>query len=273
MLSVNRRPVQFALAGLCVTGFSSLGTRAHAQGVGNPLPPVQAPLPPLRPLPPGPSSRPAPVGAAPQPATPQPASPQPVIATPSPAVRPAPAVGAPPPGASPNWSQVAVPGACLAVADSKWSNACYVLDARDLLSRMQTGLSDAGNARLLAEMLLVDGGRVLVVHFGGTQLDSRLSLVRALYNAERQFFAQMADKIAQEMTTNPARVAQLTEDARRHGEQVQQLKENVFAENDADIQASSTYLENYRSSTRIHFRCSDSCHSLIDAATGLDVFD
>lgn len=162
------------------------------------------------------------------------------------------------------WRTVSVPLACRA------AGACAVVDAYNL-SRMLRG-PDAD--RNFEEWVLEKAiKKVVLINLGaGESLDWKLDLTKAIYQAEARVFDSISQKIAAEMTEDPAKRAWLLQQMKLDDEAVQKLKEEIYAERQANVQASADYLRRNPDSRGIRFNCSSACQNLIQAANGLRVW-
>jgi hypothetical protein len=115
--------------------------------------------------------------------------------------------------------------------------------------------------------------KAIVISLGQGQenLDRKLDLVKALYQAETQVFDEIARRIDAEMAEDPAKQALLEQTARLDNEAVKALRQRIYAEKEANVQASIDYLRRNPKTKAIRFDCSAACQQLVQAAKGINV--
>jgi hypothetical protein len=166
------------------------------------------------------------------------------------------------------WRTVSVPAACVVAGELKAGDACFVVYH---LLRVLRGPNAAREFEksVLAEALK----RAIVISLGQGQenLDRKIDLVKALYQAEAQAFDEIARRIDAEMAGDAAKQALLEKAARLDNEAVKALKQQIYAEKEANVQASIDYLRRNPSTKGIRFDCTRACQQLIQAAHGMNV--
>lgn len=170
------------------------------------------------------------------------------------------------------WRTVSVPAACLVAGQLKGGAACDVLDAYDLWKILRA--PDVIH-QLEGWVLKKAGKKTLVISLGPghENLGEQIDLIKALYQAEAKMFDEIARRIDAEMVEDPAKQQRLTQTAKLDNEAVKALRQQIYAEKEANVRASIDYLRRNPRSKAIGFNCSGACQQLIQAAQGIGVLE
>jgi len=170
------------------------------------------------------------------------------------------------------WRTVSVPAACVIAGQLSGGDACLVVDAHQLLTTLNGPNGVHQFEKLLFEKAAT---KAIVLSLGAEDknLESKLDLVRAIYQAEAKIFDGVAQKITDEMMEYPAKRAWMMEQAMLDDAAIRELKQEIFAERQANVQASAEYLQRNPTSRGVGFNCTQACRQLIQAAQGLNVLE
>jgi len=168
------------------------------------------------------------------------------------------------------WRTVSVPAACVVADQLKAGAVCSVIDARDLLRALNGPNATHELAKLLLRKAMK---KALVVSLGAEGLESKADLVNAMYEAEGKMVDEVYRSIVLEMSENPAKQAWMTEQAKLDAEAVARLKQTVFSEKQANVQASLNYFQRNPTTQGIKFNCTSACRQLLQAARGMGVLE
>lgn len=168
------------------------------------------------------------------------------------------------------WKTVAgavpVPAACLEEKHLTSGDACIVVQVGELVM----ALKGPDPVHAIAKLLLEKGGKkVIAISLGDVTLDAKLGLVEKMYEAERDEFDFLAQWILREMVADPVKQAWLTNQVKLDSAAVTKLRNQIFAEEAANVQASKDYLKQNAASPGIRFICSSACSQLTQAARGI----
>ena len=168
------------------------------------------------------------------------------------------------------WDAVSVPAACVIAGELRAGNACAVVDAYHLRQILQGPNPTPAFEKWILEEAVK---KVVVISLGekGENLDRKIDLVKAIYEAEARIFAEVSQRITNEMTDDPAKQEWMKEQADVDSDAIARLRQQIFAERQANVQASADYLRANPNSLGIRFNCTQPCHQLIEAAEGTSV--
>lgn len=170
------------------------------------------------------------------------------------------------------WRTVSVPAACLVADQLKAGDLCDVIDGSDLLAALSGPNAAHEFEKLVLKMALK---KTIIASFGGAQknLESKVDLVKAMYEAELKVEDQIYRTVAKEMAEDPAKRAWLTQQAKLDSGAVTRLKQKILSEKLANVQASLDYLQKNPNIQGIRFNCASACQQLTQAARGMEVLE